>query len=222
MGQRPSARARAIAATILRRACDTSEFPDNRLTLPACGKESQVRDQAGGAARLTLLACPNAPMAAKTKNRSNEATIENRRARRDFFIDSTLECGIRLTGTEIKSVRDGQVSLAEGTVRATETPPSLTLHGAHIAEYAPAGEHRQHDPIRVRTLLAHRREIRKLAARTRSKGSTLMPLKMYFVNGRAKLLIGVARGKRQRDKRLVVAEREMKRDMQRAMSSKRK
>jgi SsrA-binding protein len=161
-------------------------------------------------------------MPSKTRNRSNEATIENRRARRDFFIDDTLECGIRLTGTEIKSVRTGQVSLAEGYVRATETPPRLTLHGAHIDEYAPAGEHRQHDPIRVRALLAHRREIRKLAASTRSKGSTLVPLKMYFVNGRAKLLVGVARGKRQRDKRADLAEREMKRDMDRAMSRKRK
>ncbi len=161
-------------------------------------------------------------MASSTPRRSNEATIENRRARRDFFIDDTLECGIRLTGTEIKSVRTGQVSLAEGYIRATETPPKLTLHGAHIAEYAPAGEHRQHEPTRVRALLAHRREIRKLAARTRSKGSTLVPLKMYFVNGRAKLLIGVARGKRRRDKRLDLAEREMKRDMQRAMVRRKK
>ena len=110
-------------------------------------------------------------MASKTRHRSNESTIENRRARRDYFIEDTLECGIRLTGTEIKSVRIGQVSLAEGYVRATETPPRLTLHGAHIAEYPPAGEHRQHQPVRVRALLAHRREIRKLAARTRAINS---------------------------------------------------
>ena len=160
-------------------------------------------------------------MASSTRSRSNESTIENRRARRDYFIEDTLECGIRLTGTEVKSVRIGQVSLAEGYVRATETPPRLTLHGAHIAEYPPAGEHQQHQPLRVRTLLAHRREILKLAARTRARGNTLMPLKMYFVNGRAKLLIGVARGKRKHDKRQDMAEREMKRDMQRAMSKRR-
>ena len=160
-------------------------------------------------------------MASKPKRGSNEPTIENRRARRDYFIDDTLECGIRLTGTEIKSVRDGQVSLAEGYIRATETPPKLTLHGAHIAVYAPAGEHRQHDPGRVRSLLAHKREIRKLAAKTRSKGSTLVPLTLYFVRGRAKLLIGLARGKRRHDKRQDVAERESKRDMDRAMTRKR-
>lgn len=160
-------------------------------------------------------------MASKPKRGSNEPTIENRRARRDYFIDDTLECGIRLTGTEIKSVRDGQVSLAEGYVRAVEDPPALTLHGIHIAEYPPAGEHRQHDPGRVRSLLAHKREIRKLAAKTRSKGSTIVPLKLYFVRGRAKLLIGVARGKRKLDKRQDVVERETKRDMERAMSRKR-
>ena len=160
-------------------------------------------------------------MASKPKRKSNEPIVENRRARRDYFIDDTLECGIRLTGTEIKSIRDGQISLAEGYVRATETPPKLTLHGAHIAEYPPAGEQRQHEPGRVRALLAHKREIRKLAAKTRAKGSTLVPLKLYFVRGRAKLLIGVARGKRSRDKRQDVAERETKRDIQRAMSRKR-
>ena len=84
----------------------------------------------------------------------------------------------------------------------------------------PAGESRQHEPGRVRPLLAHKREIRKLAAKTRSKGSTLVPLKLYFVRGRAKLLIGVARGKRSHDKRQDVAERESQRDMQRAMSRK--
>ena len=161
-------------------------------------------------------------MASKPKRGSNEPTVETRRARRDYFIDDTMECGIRLAGTEIKSIRDGQISLAEGYVRATETPLKLTLHGAHIAEYPPAGEHRQHEPGRVRSLLAHKREIRKLAAKTRSKGSTLVPLKLYFVRGRAKLLIGVARGKRRQDKRQDVVERETKRDMDRAMSRKRR
>lgn len=162
---------------------------------------------------------------ASRKNRkadkTGEPSIENRRARYEFFIEETLECGIKLTGTEIKSVRNGQVSLAEGYVRAVEDPPSLTLHGAHIAEYAPASEHRQHVPTRVRMLLAHRREIRKLAERTRSRGLTLVPLKMYFVNGRAKLLIGLARGKKKHDKRQDVAEKQAKREMDRAMSRKR-
>ena len=160
-------------------------------------------------------------MAQKSQRRPREPVIENRRARHDYIIDETLECGIRLTGTEVKSVRDGQVSLGEGYVRATEEPPALTLLGAHIAPYAPAGEHRQHDPVRPRALLAHRREIRKLAESTRSRGVTIVPLKMYFVNGRAKLLIGVARGRRKKDQREELARRQADRDIDRAMSRKR-
>jgi SsrA-binding protein len=157
-------------------------------------------------------------MAPPSGRKTREPTVENRRARHNFFIEETLECGISLTGTEVKSVRNGQVSLAEGYVRATDSPIALTLHGVHIAEYAPAGEQRQHDPHRLRALLAHRREIKKLAERTRSKGVTLVPLKMYFVNGRAKLLIGLARGKRQRDKRADLATRQAQRDIDRAMT----
>jgi SsrA-binding protein len=158
---------------------------------------------------------------ARNSNDKRTPTIENRRARRDYFIEETLECGIKLTGTEVKSVRDGQISLAEGYVRATEAPPTLTLHSVHIAEYAPAGEHRQHDPIRSRVLLAHKREIRKLAEHTRDRGTTLIPLKVYFTNGVAKLLVGVARGKRKADKRQDVAKREAKREIDRAMSKRR-
>ncbi len=161
-------------------------------------------------------------MAAKTKRTPNKPTIENRRARYDFFIDDTLECGIKLTGTEIKSVRNGRVSLAEGYVRATESPPTLVLHGVHIAEYPPAGKQLQHDPTRVRTLLAHRREIRKLADKTRQKGFTIVPLKMYLVRGRAKLLIGLGQGKRRHDKRHELAKRQAEREIKRAMSRSRR
>ncbi|MCH8164157.1 MAG: SsrA-binding protein SmpB [Planctomycetes bacterium] len=161
-------------------------------------------------------------MAAKTKRTPNKPTIENRRARFDFFIDDTLECGIKLTGTEIKSVRNGRVSLAEGYVRATQSPPALALHGVHIAEYPPAGKQLQHDPTRVRTLLAHRREIRKLADKTRQKGFTIVPLKMYLVRGRAKLLIGLGQGKRRHDKRHALAKRQAEREIKRAMSRSRR
>ncbi|MHC5002677.1 MAG: SsrA-binding protein SmpB [Planctomycetota bacterium] len=148
---------------------------------------------------------------------SNEPTIENRRARRDYFIEETLECGLKLTGTEIKSIRAGQISLAEGFARATEQPATLTLYGVHIAEYPPAGPHRQHQPSRPRVLLAQKREIRKLAARTRQRGTTLVPLKIYFVRGRAKLLLGVARGRRVADKRDRIDDRQAKREIDRAM-----
>lgn len=156
-------------------------------------------------------------MAAKSR-KTNEPTIENRKARRDYVIEATLECGLKLVGTEVKSVRDGQVSLGEGYVRANENPPSLALHGVHIAEYPPAGEHGQHQPARTRVLLASKREIRKLADETRQKGTTLVPLKIYFVRGRAKLLVGVGHGKRRADKRQDLAKRDAKREMDRAMS----
>lgn len=151
---------------------------------------------------------------------ANEPTIENRRARHEYHVEETLECGLKLTGTEIKSVRAGQVSLQEGHVAASEEPPALTLLDIHIAEYPPAGEARQHAPNRPRALLAHKREIRKLAVASRAKGMTLIPLKLYFVRGRAKLLIGLAKGKKQYDKRRDVAEREAKREMERAMRKK--
>jgi len=160
-------------------------------------------------------------MAARKKTSRDQPSIENRRARYNFHIEATLECGIRLTGTEVKSVRNGQVSLAEGYVRATEDPLRLTLHGVHIAEYPPAREAHQHHPTRARELLAHKREIRKLAEHTRSKGQTLVPLKMYFTSGVAKLLVGLARGKRHHDKRQDLAERQAKRDIARATSRRR-
>jgi SsrA-binding protein len=159
-----------------------------------------------------------------TQPKPNEPEIENRRARHDYFFEETLECGIELLGTEIKSVRLGQVSLGEGYVRAEAGPqqrPSLVMVGVHIGEYPPAGALRQHAPQRDRRLLAHKREISKLAARTSSKGFTIVPLKVYFVRGRAKVLIGVARGKQKSDKRQSIAEREHKRDMDRAMSRRR-
>jgi len=154
-------------------------------------------------------------------DKSNEPTIENRRARHDYAIGDTLECGIELLGSEVKSIRDAQMSLAEGYVRATAEPASLTLHGVHVNEYAPAGAAGQHDPVRTRRLLAHKREIRKLAKATQERGVTIVPLKVYFVRGRAKVLVGVARGKTRVDKRQSIAAREAKRDIERATARRR-
>ncbi|MBU3729708.1 MAG: SsrA-binding protein SmpB [Phycisphaerales bacterium] len=147
--------------------------------------------------------------------------IENRRARHDYAIEDTLECGIELLGTEVKSIRDGKMSLAEGFVMARADPPSLELHGVHIDEYPPAGRDRQHDPRRVRTLLAHRREIVRLATEVKAKGVSLVPLKVYFAKGRAKLLVGVGKGRKKGDKREAIAEREMRRDIDREMGRRR-
>lgn len=176
-------------------------------------------------------------------------TIENRRARHDYAITDTVETGMMLTGSEVKSLRDGKASLAEGYVRvelglvkgrltaagrgpkAGKDPratrrirpiePGLWLHSVNIAEYPPAGPTGavgQHNPTRTRKLLAHRREIARLAREVSVKGMTLIPLKIYFKNGRAKLLVGLARGKTHADKRESIAKRDAQRDMDRAMS----
>ena len=147
--------------------------------------------------------------------------IENRRARHDYAIEDTLECGIELLGTEVKSIRDGKMSLAEGFVMAKADPPMLELHGVHIDEYPPAGRDRQHEPRRVRRLLAHRREIVRLATEVKAKGVSLVPLKVYFAKGRAKLLVGVGKGRKKGDKREAIAEREMRRDIDREMGRRR-
>jgi SsrA-binding protein len=150
----------------------------------------------------------------------DEPVIENRKARHDYHIGETLECGLVLLGTEVKSVRDGQMSIGEGWVRGETEPPSLTLIAAHIGEYSPAGI-KQHHPTRARTLLAHKREIRKIVEETQSKSGTLVPLKVYFVRGVAKVLIGVGVGKNKADKREDLAKRSHQREIDRATSKRR-
>lgn len=157
-------------------------------------------------------------MAKGRKGKPDDPVIENRKARHRYTIGDTLEVGIALRGSEVKSIREGKASLGEGYVRVEESPPGLFLHGMHVDEYAPAAGVNQHTPTRVRALLAHKREILKLLRETSEKGVTLAPLKLYFKNGRAKLLIGVARGKAQHDKRRDIKERDAQRDIQRAMS----
>lgn len=160
------------------------------------------------------------PMAKPKKAKPEHVPeIVNRRARHDYTIGETYEVGIALRGSEVKSVRNGEVSLGEGYIIARSEPCSLELLNVHIGEYAPAGVGQsQHPTKRGRTLLAHKREIRKLEAATQVKGSTIVPLKMYFKDGYAKLLIGVAQGKREFDKRDTIRERETDRDLRRAMS----
>jgi len=156
-------------------------------------------------------------MAKGNKNKSREATIENRRARHDYTILDTIECGVQLVGSEVKAVREGNASLAEGYVSVKGDPPELTLWNVNIGEYAPAGA-MQHKLTRTRRLLAKRREIDKLARQVDQKGLTLVPLRMYFKNGFVKVLVGLAEGRRNYDKRQAIKERETKRELQRAMS----
>ncbi|MEM8757280.1 MAG: SsrA-binding protein SmpB [Planctomycetota bacterium] len=155
----------------------------------------------------------------RTKPGTDEPTIENRRARHNYAIDQTVEVGIKLHGSEVKSVRDGNVSIAEGFVRAYESPLQLKIHNVTIGHYAPASG-MNHDPLRTRVLLAKKPEIRRLAKAAEARGTTIVPLKLYFKNGFAKLLIGVARGKSSSDKRNTLREREQDMEMRRAMSTK--
>lgn len=140
--------------------------------------------------------------------------VENRRARHDYHILRRLETGIVLTGTEVKSIRQGHFSLGESyvTVRGGE----LFLVGAHISPYE-QGNRFNPDPVRDRKLLAHRHEIRQLEVAVQQKGMTLVPLKAYFSKGRVKMEIGVARGKKLHDKREAIRERAVDRDLRRRM-----
>jgi SsrA-binding protein len=142
--------------------------------------------------------------------------IGNRRALHEYFITAKIECGIALQGSEVKSLRQGKASLQEAYARI-ETD-GLTLHNAHIDPYEKATIAWNHDPKRPRRLLVHKRELRKLEQETREKGTTLIPLAVYFKGGRAKVEIGVARGKQKYDKRETIKRKEQDRELRRVMS----
>jgi SsrA-binding protein len=139
----------------------------------------------------------------------------NRQASFRYEFLDRLECGIVLRGTEVKSLRDGAVQLKDGY--ASLRDGELWLYNVHIAPYAPASRE-NHEPERPRKLLAHRRELERLAGRINERGLTLVPTRMYFSGSRAKVEIAVARGKDRYDKRQSIKERETRRDMQRALS----
>jgi SsrA-binding protein len=144
--------------------------------------------------------------------------VDNRRARHDYHLLDRVEAGLALTGTEVKSLRDGRASLQQAfaEVRGDEA----WLVGAHISVYDQGGRE-NHDPDRDRKLLLRRKEIDSIAGRVRERGLTLVPTKLYFRNGRAKVELALARGKEQRDKRRDLANREAQRDMERALKSRR-
>ncbi len=139
----------------------------------------------------------------------------NRRARYDYHIDETYEAGIALTGTEVKALRAGRASLTDGWVNIDGG--EAWLEGVHISEYS-QGTWTNHAPRRRRKLLLHREQIDKLAGKSREKGYTIVPLQMYFLRGRAKVEIALARGKREWDKRQAIRERQDTLEAQRAMS----
>ena len=147
-----------------------------------------------------------------TDKKFNPVFAENRKARHDYTVLETIECGIVLTGTEVKSVRHAEVSLsgAYGAVLKGE----LWLVGADIAAYR-FGNRFNHEPKSMRKLLVHAKEVRDLQLKTEAKGLTLIPLKMYLKNGRIKLDLGVCRGKQLHDKRDALKQKAMRRDLER-------
>jgi SsrA-binding protein len=142
----------------------------------------------------------------------------NRKAFHDYSIEETLEAGLVLVGSEIKSLRDGKANLRESYVRVEGG--EVWLINAHIGAYPQGGTHFNHEPLRRRKLLLHGNEIIYLRAKVEQKGMTLVPLRIYLSHGKAKLEIAVARGKKLYDKREALAERDARRDMERAVRGK--
>ncbi len=142
-----------------------------------------------------------------------KVAAQNRKARHDYFIEGTLECGIALVGTEVKSIRKGSLNLKDSYAQVKNG--ELYLIGMHVSPYE-QGNIYNHDPFRTRKLLAHAREIKKLGVKTQAEGYSLVPLSVYFRDGKVKVELAVAKGKKLYDKRASIAERDADRDMDRS------
>jgi len=152
------------------------------------------------------------------KEKGEKVVATNRRARHDYAIDDTYEAGMVLTGTEVKALRQGRASLIDGY--AFVDGGEIWLDAVHIPEYT-EGTWNNHSPRRKRKLLLHKEQIIKISHKTKEGGFTLVPLRIYFSDGRAKVEIAVAKGKREFDKRQTLRERTDKREADRAMSARR-
>ncbi|MCY4439330.1 MAG: SsrA-binding protein SmpB [Deltaproteobacteria bacterium] len=155
---------------------------------------------------------------ASTKETNQKTVTVNRRARREYFIDESFEAGLVLLGSEVKSLRDGRANLADSYARVDKG--QVFLVNSHISAY-PAANMFNHEPTRPRKLLLHKREISRLTGKVKERGLTLIPLKLYFKDGRAKVELGLARGKKLYDKRATVKEKMVRREMERSMKSRR-
>jgi SsrA-binding protein len=149
------------------------------------------------------------------KETGQKLIAQNKKARHDYAILDTYECGIVLTGTEVKSLRAGRASLIDGFVMIENA--ELWMHGVHIPEYT-EGTWTNHTPRRKRKLLVHREEIRKLSGKMKDSGTTLIPLQLYFKDGRAKVEIALAKGKKAHDKRDSLMEAQATREINREIS----
>jgi SsrA-binding protein len=159
-------------------------------------------------------------MAAKSEREAAQKNIaENRKALHDYHILETFEAGIALVGTEVKSIREGRVNLRDSFGRAEDG--EVFVHNIHIHPYSHRG-YADHNPIRKRKLPLHAHEIRKVIGKTVERGMTLVPLRMYFKNGRVKIAIALARGKQAHDKREAIKRREADRETRAAMKERRR
>jgi SsrA-binding protein len=154
-----------------------------------------------------------------TQTNNPGVVADNRKARHDYDIEESLEAGIVLSGSEIKSVRAGRVQLRGSYARVVND--EVFLYEAHISPYEQSGVYFNHPPTRPRKLLLHRREISRLNGLIRMKGMTLVPLRIYFKGRRAKVELGIAKGKKAYDKREDIAKREADRDIERVMKRRR-
>src|SRR3954469_392819 len=171
-----------------------------------------------GAIRIHPGPTPNATLAAVAKQTGQKTIVENRRARYDYNLLERVEAGVALTGTEVKSLRDGRATLAQSYAEVRDG--EAWLLGAEISVYD-QGNRANHDPTRPRKLLLHRREIDSLYGTIREKGLTLVPTRLYFRDGRVKVELAIARGKEQRDKRRDLKDRDARREVERALKSRR-
>ena len=153
-----------------------------------------------------------------SREQGRKVIARNRRALHDYAIEDTFEAGLVLTGTEVKSLREGRASLADGFAQIIDG--EVWLYNVHIPEYI-QGTWTNHTPRRIRKLLLHRKEIDRLAARTAEQGLTLIPLELYFKDGNVKVELGVGRGKRTYDKRQDLAKRDAAREIDRELKRRR-
>jgi SsrA-binding protein len=153
-------------------------------------------------------------MVAMAKEQGRKMVAQNRKARHDYHVEDTFEAGLVLTGTEVKSLRAGRASLVDGFAEVKDD--ELWLQGVHIPQYT-EGTWTNHEPRRARKLLLHRREIERIESRVNERGLTVVPLALYFKDGKAKVEIALARGKKAYDKRQAIAKREADREAAREM-----
>ncbi|MGD0554520.1 MAG: SsrA-binding protein SmpB [Streptosporangiaceae bacterium] len=152
------------------------------------------------------------------REKGQQVIARNRRARHEYAIEDTFEAGVALTGTEVKSLRAGRASLTDGFAQVSDG--EVWLHNVHIPEYT-LGTWTNHQPRRIRKLLLHRKEIDRIAAKTAEQGLTLVPLSLYFKDGKVKVELGLGRGKRTYDKRHDLARRDAAREVERALRRRR-